>query len=173
MPLVETKYHGTLSYTEESVFDFPHGLPAFEGEKSFMLIQASGEASTTQGDTGASARLVFLQSMTRASLCFVAFPILVVDEKYELAIAPEDLEELGLEVYRQPVLGEEVQVLALVSLHAKFQATANLMAPVVLNVKSRRGLQAIRRDSRYSHAHSIGGQAGGQADRQQQAESTC
>ena len=147
MPSIETKYFGTLPYGDTSVFDFAQGLPAYENEKRFVLIEVPDQSP-----------LLFLQSMATASLCFVAFPILVVDEKYELAIAKEDLEELGLDVQRQPALSEEVMVLALISSHGKFLATANLMAPVVLNVKTRRGLQAIRRDSRYSHAQPIGGQ---------------
>lgn len=158
MASIETKYFGTLPYDEGSVFDFPQGLPAFENEKSFVLIQSPDKGP-----------LLFLQSMLRASLCFVAFPILVVDERYELAIAPEDLEELGLDVERQPVLSEEVIVLALLSLHAKLDATANLMAPVVLNVRARRGLQAIRRDSRYSHAYPLSGQP----NREPTAEEAC
>jgi flagellar assembly factor FliW len=48
-----------------------------------------------------------------------------------------------------------VLVLALVSLQDGFSATANLMAPVVLNLKTRRGLQAIRQDRVYSHQHPI------------------
>jgi len=149
MPSVETKYFGTLPCAEESVFDFPHGLPAFEDDKSFVLIEAPNQGPA-----------LFLQSMARASLCFVALPILAVDEKYELAIAPEDLEELGLDMHRQPLLREEVIVLTLISLHDKLPATANLMAPVVLNMKTRRGLQAIRRDSKYSHAQPMGGEPG-------------
>lgn len=144
MPSVDTKYFGTLPYAEESVFDFPQGLPAFEEEKTFVLIEAQEGAP-----------LVFLQSMARANLCFAAFPVLVVDRNYELAIAPEDLEDLGLAVQRQPALGAEVRVLALMSLHDIFLATANLMAPVVLNLKTRRGLQAIRRDALYSHQHPV------------------
>lgn len=144
MPAVETKYFGTLSYAEESVFDFPQGLPAFEDEKGFVLIEARE-----------SAPLVFLQSLTLPSLCFLAFPIPVVDRNYQPKIAPEDLEALGLDARRQPTLGSEVLVLTLVSLHDGFLATANLMAPIVLNVKTRRGLQAIRRDSLYSHEHAI------------------
>lgn len=158
MPSVETKYFGTLPYAEGSVFHFPQGLPAFEREKSFVLIEQPDRAP-----------LVFLQSLARASLCFVAFPIRVVSDKYELAIAPEDLEALGLDTRRQPALSDEVVVLALVSLHGKFQATANLMAPIVLNLKTRCGLQAIRRDTRYSHAHPLGGQP----DRGQTAEQAC
>lgn len=158
MPSVETKYFGTLSYTEAAVFHFLQGLPAFEQEKSFVLIEQPEKAP-----------LVFLQSLTRANLCFVAFPIRVVDENYELAIAPEDLEALELDVRRQPVVGDEVTVLALVSLHGKLQATANLMAPIVLNLRTRRGLQAIRRDARYSHAHPLGDRG----DREQTAEHSC
>lgn len=147
MPLIETKYFGTLSHTEESVFDFPQGLPAFEAEKHFVLIEQPERAP-----------LVFLQSVARASLCFLALPIQVVDRNYELAIAAEDLETLELQTHRQPVLGAEVTVLTLVCLHDQFLPTANLMAPIVLNLKTRRGLQAIRRDSRYSHQYPIAGE---------------
>ncbi len=151
MPAVETKYFGSLSYAEDSVFHFPHGVPGFEQEKAFVLIESPEKAP-----------LVFLQSMTRASLCFVAFPILVVDQSYQLAIAPEDLDELGLDTGRQPALGAEVMVLALISLHDQIPPSANLMAPVVLNLQSRRGLQAIRRDTRYSHQHTLAPEAAGE-----------
>ncbi len=144
MRSVETKYFGTLPCAEESVFEFPVGLPAFEDEKAFVLIE-----------TAQSAPLVFLQSLTRATLCFLAFPIQVVDPEYALSVAPEDLEALDLGASGQPQLGSEVVVLALISLDNEFMATANLMAPVVLNVKTQRGLQAIRRDRLYSHQHTV------------------
>jgi flagellar assembly factor FliW len=65
------------------------------------------------------------------------------------------LEALDLEGGRQPELGREVLVLTLVSLRTGLSATANLMAPMVLNLKTRRGLQAIRQDQVYSHQHLI------------------
>ena len=144
MPCAQTKYFGTLAYNEESVFEFPVGLPAFEDEKQFVLIESPEHAP-----------LVFLQSLVRPSLCFLAFPVLVVDRNYQLGIPGEDLQALGLNLERQPELGTEVLVLALVSLHDGFSATANLMAPIVVNLKTRRGLQAIRQDSLYSHQHPI------------------
>lgn len=153
MPSVETKYFGSLAYAEESVFEFPHGLPGFDAENAFVLIE-----------TAESAPLVFLQSLVRPSLCFLAFPVQVVDRNYRLAVAPEDLETLELDISRQPVLGSEAVVLALVSLHDGFAATANLMAPIVLNVKTRRGLQAIRRDRLYSHQHAVSQKTDGGAE---------
>ncbi len=166
MPSVETKYFGTLPYAQESVFDFPQGLPAFEEEKTFVLIEAP-QGEKAQGDEPAATPLVFLQSLTRAGLCFLAFPILAVDKDYQLAVAPEDLEDLDLDAGLQPALGSEVLVLALISLHDELLATANLMAPIVLNLKTRRGLQAIRRDSRYSHEHPVSGRPAGKSASEQ------
>jgi flagellar assembly factor FliW len=144
MPSVDTKYFGVLSYREEAVYEFPHGLPAFEEEHGFVLIEIPENAP-----------LVFLQSLRQRELCFLACPILVADRDYRLAVCREDLEALQLDRGRQPKLGSEVLVLALVSLHDGFSATANLMAPIVLNLKTHRGLQAIRQDNLYSHQHLI------------------
>jgi flagellar assembly factor FliW len=144
MAQVETKYFGTMSYQEESVFEFPLGLPAFENENRFVPIELAQHAP-----------LIFLQSLTQPALCFLAFPILVVDRDYCLAVAREDLATLNLAPDRQPELASEVAVLALVSLHDGFSATANLMAPIVVNLKTRCALQAIRQDTLYSHQHPI------------------
>ena len=141
MPSIETKYFGTLDCAGEAVFDFPWGLPAFERETRFVLIESPENAP-----------LVFLQSLVNPELCFLAFPILVADRDYELAIGAEDLAALELDTDRQPQL-DQVLVLALLSLHDGFSATANLMAPIVINLRTRRGLQAIRCDSLYSYQH--------------------
>ena len=142
MPLIETKYFGTMSYEDESVFDFPCGLPAFEEEKRFVFIEISEYAP-----------LVFLQSLTRPSLCFLALPVLSVDPDYRLELSGED--RAALELEGQPDCGGGILALALLSLHDGFPATANLMAPVVVNVRTRRALQAIRMDRRYSHQHPL------------------
>ncbi len=136
-----------------------------------MLIEVS-QPGQARAPNSPAAPIVLLQSMTRASLCFVALPLQAVDRGYQLAIAPEDLADLGLATGRQPELGAEVLALALLSLHDDSLATANLMAPVVLNVKTRRGLQAIRRDSRYSHQHPVAAQAA-QAARENVPEGAC
>jgi len=141
---IPTKYFGILSCREDAVFEFPRGLPAFEDERRFVLIELAENSP-----------LVFLQSLTLPTLCFLAFPILVVDREYRLGVPGEDLAALDLDPKRQPALGDEVLVLALVSLHDGFSLTANLMAPVVLNLKTRRGLQAIRQDQLYSHQHVV------------------
>src|SRR5579864_4605234 len=106
MPSVDTKYFGVLNYSEEAVFEFPHGLPAFEEEHGFVLIESPENAP-----------LVFLQSLTQPALCFLAFPILVADREYRLNMSAEDLAALDLDRRQQPLLGSDVLVLTLVSLH--------------------------------------------------------
>jgi len=148
MPLVDTKYFGTLPYQEESAFDFPFGLPAFEDERRFVPIENPEHAP-----------LIFLQSLSQPELCFLTFPVLVVDPDYRLAVCREDLDALDLPLNRPPRLGSEVLVLTLISPHDGISATANLMAPIVVNLKTRRALQAIRPDTVYSHQHPVAARA--------------
>jgi flagellar assembly factor FliW len=147
MPLIETKYFGTKTYDPESVFDFPFGLPGFEEEKRFVFI-----------DLEEYAPLVFLQSLNRSSLCFLSLPVLVADPAYSLAISADDLASLGIDPAQAAQLGPGMLALALVSLYDGSSATANLMAPIVVNVQKRRALQAIRMDRSYSHQHRISAQ---------------
>ncbi|HTR35249.1 MAG TPA: flagellar assembly protein FliW [Bryobacteraceae bacterium] len=144
MPFFETKYFGNQEYREESVYEFPHGLPAFESETRFVLMEQPENKP-----------LVFLQSLSRPNLCFLALPIGAIDQDYQLGISREDIEALDLVPERQPQIGSEVLVLALICLHDSFPPTANLMAPLVINLKTHRGMQAIRQDSCYSHEHPI------------------
>jgi len=133
-----------MDYKEESVFNFPSGLPAFEQEKSFVFIE-----------TQEYAPLVFLQSLRQASLCFLALPVLAIDAEYKLAISAEDRTSLELDAGRAPTPENGILALALISLRDGFPPTANLMAPIVVNVEKRRGLQAIRIDRAYSHQHPV------------------
>jgi flagellar assembly factor FliW len=144
MAQVETQYFGTMAYREESVFDFPAGLPAFPNEKRFVPIESPQHSP-----------LLFMQSLIQPALCFLALPIQVVDAGYRLQVSREDLILLDLPSDRQPLLESEVAVLVLLSLHDGLSTTGNLMAPIVVNLQTQRALQAIRQDSVYSHQHPI------------------
>jgi flagellar assembly factor FliW len=133
-----------MAYREDSVFEFPDGLPAFENETRFVPIEMEQYSP-----------LIFLQSASQSGLCFLTFPILVVDREYRISLTAEDRLKLHLAPDRQPELRSEVAVLALLSLHDGFSATANLMAPIVVNLKTRQALQAIRQDSAYSHEYPV------------------
>jgi flagellar assembly factor FliW len=139
MACVLTRDLGELEYAEESVIDFPHGVPAFEGERRFVLIQPPSLAP-----------LVFLQSAATPALAFTAVPVTAIDAGYELSVLPEDFETLGRPESR------ELSVYALLTFPENGPVTANLLAPIVVNTAIRRAVQAVRCDSRYSHQHLLG-----------------
>jgi Uncharacterized protein conserved in bacteria len=144
MPELATKYFGSVSYQEDGVIDFPAGLPGFEKETEFLVMEPP-----------ANAPLVFLQSLQHPNLCFLALPIQGLDPDYQPVMTREDLTTLGLDTGRQPAIGGEISCLAIIVVAENGPVTANLLAPVVINRANRRGVQAVRVDSIYSHRHSV------------------
>ena len=144
MPNIPTKYFGNMEYRDEDVVQFPCGLPAFEEEVQFLLIEPAERAP-----------LQFLQSVRQPGLCFLALPILVVDPEYHLAMTLEDLVSLDLETNRQPSIGSDVDCLAVIVAPETGPPSVNLLAPIVINRRNRLAIQAIRVDYAYSHQHSL------------------
>ena len=153
MPQAETVNFGSLEYDDHAVIEFPRGLPAFENERRFVII----EQDSTRP-------IVFLQSLSRPDLSFMALPANSVDPGYKLMPASEDLEDLGLASDREPCEGKDVVTLALVTVWDNRDATANLMAPVVVNVTTRHAFQVVQPWSGYSHQHRLGAGRPGTAE---------
>ena len=139
MPRFDTKYYGQLECTEEDIFDFRLGLPGFERETQFVFIERPDRAP-----------LVFMQSLHRADVCFLALPVFVADREYRLSMASEDLSELDLDASREPKIGPDVLCLTLLTLVEGSDPTVNLRAPIVVNLRNRKGMQSIQMESSYS-----------------------
>jgi flagellar assembly factor FliW len=146
MPQIRTAYFGELDYTDGTVFQFPHELPGFEQERCFLFLQQPHTEP-----------LLFLQSLGNPRLCFILLPILVLDSNYAVNLETEDLATLRLNPARQPVIGEDILCAAIVRPGGADdgEPTANLMAPVVVNLKEQIGMQVIQADSPYSYRHPI------------------
>lgn len=143
MPTCRTKYLGDVVYGEDAVIEFPAGIPGFELEKRFILLAAPDLKP-----------IVFMQSLATPELCFTALPVLSVMPDYKLSITAGDLTLLGLPAGSQPAIGKEVACLAI--LHFGERATTtNLRAPVVVDLKAHRGVQAIAPEDHYSHQHEL------------------
>ena len=83
---------------------------------------------------------------------FVTLPVLAIDRQYRLDVSEEDLALLELEREQQPRIGEEVACLAVLTLQES-GPTANLLAPIVINLGNLKAVQAIAPESSYSHQH--------------------
>jgi flagellar assembly factor FliW len=145
MPQIETLPFGPLSYSDDAVLEFPAGLPAFEEQTRFVLVERPDEAP-----------VIFLQSLLRPDLTFLTLPAQTVAPNYRFEIPTEDLALLGFPAGGPPPLpGRDVLYLAIVTAPAGSAPTANLMAPIVVNLASRRAAQVIRPDTDYSHQHPL------------------
>jgi flagellar assembly factor FliW len=144
MPRLSTVYFQELEYSNESIFDFPSGLPGFEDQIAFLFV-----------DQPKTRPLVFMQSLLNPSLCFLALPVLVVDPAYRLSLSPEDLTALGLEPGSTPRIGSDIGCFVLLNVAENSPPTVNLMSPVVISLKCRKGIQAIPSASDYSLRHPL------------------
>jgi flagellar assembly factor FliW len=138
MPTLTTAHFGQLDYADETVFQFPEGLPGFEDEHEFVFIRRPHLEP-----------LIFMQSLNTPALCFLMLPIFVVCPDYRLFMAPEDMARLNLG--SEPVIGEDVLCGSLVTVREDATSTVNLLAPIVVNLKQRIGVQAIQTEGGYSH----------------------
>lgn len=130
MAVLSSPRFGALQYAQEDCICFPGGLPGFEDQHEFLLLERESFCP-----------LVFLQSVTAPELCLPAVPVSVIDPCYELALTAEEAALLGE--------GEQ-QVFAVVCLNAEGTACGNLLGPVVINSVTRRAVQSVRADGRYS-----------------------
>ncbi|MDZ4797991.1 MAG: flagellar assembly protein FliW [Bryobacteraceae bacterium] len=131
-----------MEYTEDAVIRTPLGLPGFESETGFLLIQLPGQYP-----------LVYLQSLQSPDLCFPALPVRVADADYQLEVNDEDSGVLG--VSTRPGIGSDVLCLALLAAEETGTATANLKAPLVVRIGTRIGVQCLNSAGDYLCRHPL------------------
>src|SRR5215467_4093846 len=103
--ILTTPYFGPLAVNESAALEFPQGLPGFENCRRFVPLEHPAHPG-----------LIFLQSMERLDLCFLAVPVRSIRPEYRPSLSAEDLELLDLAEDRQPEIGTEVAALAILSL---------------------------------------------------------
>jgi flagellar assembly factor FliW len=146
MPHIQTKCFGEMAYSPEAVFEFPNGMPGFETERAFVFLEQP-----------ATHPLMFMQSLSSPEVCFILLPVLAADPQYQLRVAEEDLAALQLPADSQPQIGKDVlcAVLVCAADEERPGPTANLLAPIVVNLKRQIGIQVIQTQTKYSYRHPL------------------
>ena len=141
---VETKYFGAVECPQSLVIKFPLGLPGFECLTDFLCLEQP-----------ALRPLVYLQSVAEPQVCFLTLPARVIEPSYQLAIENHDAQilELGAEA---PQIGSNIACIAILCTGPDRVPSANLAAPVVINIARRIGLQIVQIRSEYDCAHPLG-----------------
>lgn len=131
---VESSVFGSFEVAEDKVIEFPAGLPGFESCKRFALVH----------EEGAGAAVMLLQSADDPD---VAFSITTPDSlgvNYEFSLSDEEVAALELDSPADALVAVIVRKDAGEGdSPAGAGLRANFMAPVVINVAARRGLQKV------------------------------
>jgi flagellar assembly factor FliW len=130
---------GEISYTEEDVLFFPRGLPAFERNHCWIL---AGEEDSA---------IKWLQNIEEGDLALpVTTPDAVMPD-YNARIPEDDLNLVGSIDPRDLAL----LIVASIPDSAPWNMTANLRAPILVNMKSRKAVQVIALNEEYPIHHVV------------------
>jgi len=135
--LIESPVLGSLDVTQDDIYLFPSGIPGFEDQKRFIIVQPE-----------ANAPFAYLQSMDHADLVLLVTDPFAFYPDYDFEVPEQVIGELEIEA------SEEVGTWAVVTVPQSMEAaTMNLLAPILLNVRSRKGRQTILTNTSYSTKH--------------------
>lgn len=131
---IESPLFGSFEVAEDKLIEFPAGLPGFEDCHLFTLVH----------EEGGSQRLFQLQSVDDPGLAFSLADPKDLGVNYEFPLDDQEVAALGLQspadawvalIVRREAIGEGTP--------ANAGLRANFMAPLVINVAARRGLQKV------------------------------
>ncbi len=128
---IDSPHFGALEIDAAKVIEFPQGLPGFEHCRRFSLFH----------DDGAQPIVFTLQSLDEPDVALSIADPTRFGLHYELTLSDEDASALQL--------GAPEEVAVAVVVHRATDAepnkkiSANLMAPLVINTRERRGLQQV------------------------------
>lgn len=139
---VESTRFGMIEVPEEQVIEFPHGIPGFEHAKRFFLMNHE-----------ASAHVKWLHGIDMPDLALAMTDPFGLCQGYAPELPDEAVEELGIE---SP---DDMLLLAVLSVrsdrNSALQVTANLMAPVVISLKRRLGMQVTLYNTDYPLRYAV------------------
>ena len=135
---LKTKFFGEIEIDENQIINFVEGIPGFPEEKQYIILRDE------------DSDFAFLQSAKTEALCFITLPPALIVGDYSFDLSDETVEKLELEN------AEDVLVYVILNIPEDFKKmTANLKAPVVINIKNNKGVQELLDDDKYSIKHQL------------------
>ena len=136
---INTGRFGEVSYSQEEVLFFPRGIPAFETNHSWILVGNDDSA------------VKWLQSLDDGELALPVTSPDAIQPDYNARIPDDELTLIG---------GKSLTDLALLIVvsipeAAPWNMTANLRAPIVINIKTRKAVQVIALNEEYPIRHVV------------------
>jgi len=135
---VQTKAYGPIDVDERQLLHFPDGLLGFEKFRDYALLDARQKP------------FFYLQSLDVSELAFILIDPFLFRPDYCVDADDALLSSVGIE---SP---QDALVLSLVTVPPDGSPiTANLMGPLIVDKKSRRGVQAVMSDPKWQTKHDV------------------
>ena len=137
--IINTERFGEVTYTSEDVIFFPRGIPAFEDKHNWILAGTDDNA------------IKWLQSLDDGDLALPVTSPDAIQSDYNARIPEDDLTLVG------SVNPADLALLIVVSIPeaAPWNMTANLRAPILINLKSHKAVQVIALNEEYPVRHTV------------------
>ncbi len=139
MRKVSTTRFSEIEVLEKDVIILPSGLIGFPELKQYILL-----------DHDKGSPFKWLQSLDDGSIAFVLINPLLFKPDYSVEVTEEEVADLEI------TAEEDAVISVIITMPTNPQnMTANLKAPLVFNLKNRRGKQVILANPEYSTRHNI------------------
>ncbi len=135
--IVKTGRFGELGVDESEVISIPQGILGFPEYKTFCLV-----------DPGDETLILWMQSLNHPDIAFPVLEPKVFKPDYAVRLSALELRELKLET----IQNSAVFVILTIPDDAT-QMTANLKAPLVINLKAQIAKQVILQENEYTIKH--------------------
>ena len=138
---INTELFGKIQIDEDAIIDFETGLPGFTEAKRFTLVEDKEHL------TGV---FCCLQSVDDPALAFTLLDIFSVMPEYNPLVDKREISDIGeyekedLDIYNILCMADNI-----------VDVTVNLKAPIVVNVKTKKGKQVIVDNEEYSIKYRI------------------
>lgn len=137
--LIKTVNFGDLEISEDRMVEFSEGLPGFPRIHKFAVLEFENVKP-----------FQYLQALGDPPIALLIIDPFLIDPKYAFQLSNMDMEEI------QVSNSEDLTVYAVAAIPDNpEEATVNLMAPIVINEKVRKGKQVILVDTKYSLKHPL------------------
>jgi len=122
-----TTRFGELTVSEDKIINFPEGFIGLSADNKFVIVADDSIDP-----------FCWFQSLVKKETAFLVIDPFLIMPEYEPLVSDDDLNALGCKTK------DEVQFYVTVIVSENFgEMTANFMAPILINMQSREGRQAV------------------------------
>ncbi len=141
MSIIKSRFLGEVEVDEGNLLDFGGSIMGFEEYSKFYLLDNNDENSIFK----------VLQSADKEDLSWIVIDPFIPFPDYELEVHDGDIASLGIQSQK------DVIALVMVTIvDGDYQnMTANLLGPIIINIKNKLGKQCIIKSDKYTTKHKL------------------